>query len=169
MRHRKKSEKFSRSRAQKKALVKSLVRAVVINEKIKTTTARAKYIRSETEKLITLAKENLLSGRRQAFRILEDHKLVKKLFDDIGPRFKTIKGGYTRIYKVSPRKGDGASMSILELTKIFKKEKASPVKKTEGKTASLKSKTHQKTVKKDKGILSGVKKILKKGDKSSKQ
>jgi len=178
MRHRKKSERFSRSRAQKKALVKSLVRALIINERITTVTSRAKYLRSEIDKLITWAKKGTLANKRLAFCVLEDHKLVKKLFDDIGPRFsakggsasggKEITGGYTRVLRSGIRKGDGASLSLIELTKIVKEKKIHKKKeeKAEPKEVSKEERKEKippkKIIKPKKGFVSGVKKIFKK-------
>ena len=173
MRHRKKSERFSRSRAQKKALVKSLVRALIINERITTVTSRAKYLRGEIDKLITRAKKGTLANKRLAFCLLEDHKLVKKLFDDIGPRFsasggKEINGGYTRVLRLGNRKGDGASLSLIELTKVVKKRKAHKKKeeKAELKEVSKEEKKEKippkKITKPKKGFTSGVRKIFKK-------
>ena len=168
MRHRKKSEKLSRSRAQKKALVKALLRAVVINERITTTTSKAKYLRADVDKLITWAKRNTLHCRRLAFAILGDQKLVRRLFDVIGPRFKDISGGYTRVLAQGVRKGDGASLSILELTKIEKKKKPSKAKKTKAKEKEEHIEKHEekkapkKEAKPKKGIISGVRKIFKK-------
>jgi len=77
MRHRKKSERFSRSQSQRKALIKSLLRAVIINERITTTTSRAKYLKGEVDGLITWAKKGTLAGKRLAYSVLGDHKLVK--------------------------------------------------------------------------------------------
>jgi len=109
MRHRKKSERFSRSQSQRKALIKSLLRAVIINERITTTTSRAKYLKGEVDGLITWAKKGTLAGKRLAYSVLGDHKLVKKLFDEIGPRFSKVSGGYTRTLSVATRKGDGGT------------------------------------------------------------
>jgi large subunit ribosomal protein L17 len=166
MRHRKKSERFSRSRAQRKALVKSLLKAVVINERIKTTTSKAKYLRGEVDQLITLAKTNTLASRRQAFDVLGDHKLVHRLFESIGPRFKNIKGGYTRVLTAGVRKGDGALLSILELTKIEKKAKLRKVKKEKPKEERPEKPEEKKAPKKEakpkKGLVSGMRKIFKK-------
>jgi len=174
MRHRKKSEKFSRPRAQRKALIKSLLRAVVINERIATTTSKAKFIKSKVDKLITLTKHATLANKRLAYRSLGDHKLVKRLFDDIGPRFKEINGGYCRVLRSGKRLGDGASLSILEFTKIEKKKpthkakkKETPAKSQKDKEVSSKKETKLKDSKPKKGILSGAKKIFKKEKKDS--
>ena len=174
MRHRKKSEKFSRSRGQRKALVKSLLRAVIINERITTTTPRAKYLRAEVDGLITWAKKGTLSARRLAYRSLGDHKLVKKLFDEIAPRFKNISGGYTRALSLMKRKGDGAPLSLIELTRIVKidKPRKKKVKEADNKE-TLKEEAQSKVpptkeTKPKKGFASGVRKIFKK-DKDASQ
>ena len=168
MRHRKKSEKLSRSRAQKKALVKSLLRAIIINERITTTTSRAKYLKGEVDRLITWAKKGTLSGRRLVYRVLGDHELVKRLFNEIAPRFKNISGGYTRSLRMSNRKGDGASLSLIELTRIVKIDKPHKrkVKETEAKE-TIKEEAQRKVppkkeAKPKKGFVSGVRKIFKK-------
>jgi len=163
MRHRKKSEKFTRSRAQRKALVKSLVRALIINERITTTTSKAKYLRTQADKLITWAKKGTLASRRLAYRLLEDHKLVKKLFDSVGPRFKDVNGGYTRVLALGRRKGDCAPISLLELTKTAPKEvsQAKPGAKDK-KAVSKEEKSAEKKEQKKKGVASGLKKIFKK-------
>jgi len=120
MRHRRKSEKFSRPRAQRKALIKALIRAVVISERIVTTTAKAKYLKAKVDRMITLGKKGGLAHRRLAYRTLGSHKLVNKLFEDIAPRFTDIQGGYTRTLRLGRRKGDAAFISLLELTMTAK-------------------------------------------------
>lgn len=163
MRHRKKSEKFSRPRGQRRALVDSLVKAVIINESITTTTSRAKYLRSKVDRLITLAKGNTLSNRRLAYRKLKSHTLVKRLFDDIGPRFAKISGGYTRVLRVANRKGDNAPLSIFELTKMEKKVSISKKGKAADVVKTIAKSKEKSAVKENKeGIISGVKKIFKK-------
>ena len=166
MRHRKKSEKFSRSRAQKKALVKSLVRAVLINERISTTTSKAKYLRSEVDKLITWAKKDTLACKRLAYRVIGDHKLVKRLFEVIGPRFKHINGGYTRVLNMGYRRGDGAAISLFELTRKAIKTKGIKEKKEKDKVKPSIEKEQEavstKEAKTKKGMFSGVKKAFKK-------
>jgi len=165
MRHRKKSEKFTRSRAQRKALIKSLARALIISERITTTTSKAKYLRTQADKLITWAKKDSVFYRRLAYRLLEDHKLVKKLFDTIGPRFKDVNGGYTRVLALGRRKGDSAPISLLELTKTAPKEDLQ-VKQAAGKSKKAASKEEKSAEKKEpkakKSVTSGLKKIFKK-------
>jgi large subunit ribosomal protein L17 len=124
MRHRKKSDKLSRSRAQRKALLKSLVRSFLISERIKTTPRKARATSAKTERLITLGKKGDLAARRQAYTFLQDHSLVARLFDEIAPRFKDVAGGYTRMMNIGFRKGDGAKIAILELTEVRKAKRA---------------------------------------------
>jgi len=167
MRHLKKSEKFSRSISQRKALIKSLVRALLINESIQTTQSKAKGIRPWIDKLVEWGKDNTLHSRRQAYKLLNDHQLVKRLFEEISPRFKDIPGGYTRIFTVADRKGDGAKLSIIEFTKLEKKEKAAKVKKAravkakagEGEAAAEADIAEKGKSKK--GFMKGVKKMFK--------
>ncbi len=165
MRHRKKSKRFSRSRAQKKALIKSLLRSVVLAERITTTTEKAKYLKSRLERLITLAKGNSLHHRRLAYQVLEDHKLVQRLFEVIAPRFKNINGGYSRTFRLGFRKGDGASLSVFELTQLTKLKATKLKGKTEDQAKDL-EKEKKVTVKKEKkpkkGIIPNVRKIFKK-------
>jgi len=122
MRHHVAGYKLSRSKDQRKALRKVLVKHLFENNRIKTTKAKAKAIRSDAEKLITLAKNSLnatdvekVNARRLAASRLTDPKVVKLLFDEIAPRFEARNGGYTRLLKLGPRAGDSSEMVILEL------------------------------------------------------
>ncbi len=116
MRKRKKGRKLHREKDQRKAFLKSLSRALFSNEKIKTTEARAKEMRHLVERSITLAKKKDLSAIRQLLETF-DKKTVKKITDEIAPRYLERKGGYTRIIKLGPRASDGAKMVIIELIK----------------------------------------------------
>lgn len=166
MRHRKKSQKFSRSRAQRKALKKSLLRSLVIYERIKTSEAKAKELRSWIDRLISLAKEPTLANKRLAYELLCDHMLVKKLFDNIAPRFKEIKGGYSRVIDLGYRKGDACKISLIELTRVEKKEKkAAHKKEKEEKHIEVEKKVEKHAPLKEKPkktIIDGVKGIFKK-------
>ncbi|OPX29710.1 MAG: 50S ribosomal protein L17 [Candidatus Omnitrophica bacterium 4484_171] len=164
MRHRKKSEKFSRSRAQRKALVKSLLRSLVIYGRIRTTKSKAMAIRSYMDRLISRAKKNDLSSRRLSYNVLGSHTLVKKLFDEIGPRFKDINGGYTRVFNIGYRRGDGALVSIVELTR---REQKKPRKKKVITEDTKKDAAPEKD-KDKKGFISGIKGIFRK-DKNSRR
>ncbi len=117
MRHSKSGRKLGRNPSHRKALYRNMAKALLTYGRIRTTEAKAKEIRSVVEPLITLAKRNDLHARRQAFDVLADHKLVQRLFDEIGPKFADTKGGYTRIMKLADmRKGDNAPMALIELT-----------------------------------------------------
>jgi large subunit ribosomal protein L17 len=112
----KQGRKLSRKRNQRKSLLKALAGALFLNQKIKTTEAKAKEVSPFAEKCITRARKGDLSSRRILARYFTK-TLVKKLVDEIGPRYKKRKGGYTRIIKLGPRKSDGAKMAIIELVK----------------------------------------------------
>ncbi len=125
MRHLVKGKRLRRNTAQRRALLRSLVTSFQQKERVRTTLAKAKATRPVAEKMITLAKKDTLHTRRLALRFIYKKPVVKKLFDDIGPRFSERPGGYTRIVKIGPRAGDGADMAILELlgSEFKKKEK----------------------------------------------
>ncbi len=116
MRHGVKKKHFSRTKEQRLALYRSLARALILNEKITTSTAKAKAVKPFVEKLITLGKKGDLNARRRALALLPDKKVVKKLFEDIAPRFASRNGGYTRVIKLPLKKpGDSTELSVLEL------------------------------------------------------
>lgn len=122
MRHKIAGKRLSRDKDQRIALRKTMIKQLFDHERIKTTRAKAEMIRPQAEKLITLAKKgNLVEGadnvhmRRLAVARLGDKEIVKKLFEDIAPRFESREGGYTRMIKMGPRYGDSAEMVILEL------------------------------------------------------
>jgi large subunit ribosomal protein L17 len=115
MRHRVAGRKFDLPSDQRLALLKGLVRALLLHEKIETTETRAKEVRSIAEKVITGAKANNLHARRIARKTLNDEDLVKRLFDTIAPKFADRPGGYTRMTRVGFRRGDAAPMVKLEL------------------------------------------------------
>ena len=125
MRHRVHGRKFGREKGHRDAMLKNLVISLVDKERITTTLAKAKEMRSLTERMITYGKKGSVHHRRLAFRVLNDKTLVKKLFDDIAPRFEDRNGGYTRILKKGFRKGDCAPMAIIELVASDSKEKKS--------------------------------------------
>ncbi|MGB9743137.1 MAG: 50S ribosomal protein L17 [Minisyncoccales bacterium] len=116
MRKRKKGRKLSRKRDQRKALLKSLANNLILKERIITTQAKAKEVKSFVEKEITRAKKNDLHTYRLLARFFRP-ALVKKLIEEIAPRYQERKGGYTRIIKLGPRKSNGAKMVIIELLK----------------------------------------------------
>ncbi|MFL5425648.1 MAG: 50S ribosomal protein L17, partial [Myxococcales bacterium] len=127
-RHANAGRKLSRNTSHRKALLDNLVRAVILNESIRTTTPKAKETRRLVERVITRSRENTLAARRVVHKTVRDQAALAKLFETIGPRFKERPGGYTRIIHVQNRVGDNAPMSILEL--VEKSEKtAEPEKK----------------------------------------
>jgi large subunit ribosomal protein L17 len=115
--------KLGRTSAQRKAMLRDLTTDLIINERIETTEARAKELRSVVEKMITLGKRGDLHARRQASAYVRhevanvetNQDAVQKLFSDIAGRYEERQGGYTRIMKLGPRRGDGAPMVIIEL------------------------------------------------------
>ncbi len=122
MRHQVAGYKLGRSVGQRNALRKTMIKQLFTHERIQTTHAKAMSIRGEAEKLITLARNSgkgsdvdKVNARRLAAARLGDADVVKKLFDDLGPRFANRNGGYTRIHKLGPRLGDAAEMVQLEL------------------------------------------------------
>jgi large subunit ribosomal protein L17 len=116
MRHQRDRRKLSRSASHRKALFMNLSREVINHERIKTTEAKAKAVKPEVEKLITLAKRGDLHARRQALAALgQDKFVVYKLFEEVAPRYADRDGGYTRILKLGPRKSDATEMVYLEL------------------------------------------------------
>ncbi len=115
MRHRLNGRHLGRDTAHRTALYRNLVTDLLRYERITTTEAKAKEIRPIAEKIITLGRRGDLHARRQANRFLYDPKVVKKVFDDLGPRMKERHGGYLRITGLEPRKGDGAHMASIEL------------------------------------------------------
>ena len=116
MRHRKDRRKLSRDAAHRKALFMNLAREVIDHERIKTTEAKAKAVKPEVEKLITLAKRGDQHARRQAMaRLGQDKFIVYKLFEELAPRYADRNGGYTRILKLGPRRSDATEMVYLEL------------------------------------------------------
>jgi large subunit ribosomal protein L17 len=122
MRHRVAGKRLSRSKDQRAALRRVLIRQLFEHERIRTTRAKAQAIRGQAEKLITLAKRGNAAGgaemvhaRRLAAARLGDAEIVKKLFDDIAPRYSERPGGYTRMFHLGMRQGDAAEMVLLEL------------------------------------------------------
>lgn len=116
MRHNKQRNKLSRDPAHRKAMLANLSKEVIDHERIKTSAAKARVVRPELEKLITLAKRGDLHARRQVLATLNNDKFAAyKLFEEIAPRYAERDGGYTRILKLGPRRSDGTEMAFLEL------------------------------------------------------
>ncbi|MFI2813059.1 MULTISPECIES: 50S ribosomal protein L17 [Microbulbifer] len=115
MRHRYSGRKFSRTSSHRKAMFKNMTASLVEHELIKTTLPKAKELRRVAEPLITLAKKDSVANRRLAFARIRDKDAVKKLFDELGPRYDARPGGYIRILKCGFRAGDKAPMAYVEL------------------------------------------------------
>jgi large subunit ribosomal protein L17 len=116
MRHANKKGKLSRDSAHRKAMLITMSKQLIEHERIRTTQPKAKALRPEFEKLVTLAKRGNLHSRRQALsRLNQDKFVVHKLFEEIAPRYEGRNGGYTRIVKLGPRRSDSAEMVFLEL------------------------------------------------------
>jgi large subunit ribosomal protein L17 len=115
MRHRIGGYKLKRDIGARRALLRGLVTSVIENERVITTVTKAKAARPLVERMITLAKQDTLGSRREAASFLQTKDSLKKLFDKLGTRFGQRNGGYTRITRLGPRKGDGAEQAMLEL------------------------------------------------------
>ena len=115
MRHRKSGRQLNRNSSHRIAMFRNMASSLFEHEVIKTTLPKAKELRRIVEPLITLAKTDSVANRRLAFSRLRDKDMVAKLFSDVGPRFTTRPGGYTRILKLGPRRGDSADMVLIEL------------------------------------------------------
>ncbi len=115
MRHRVDGYKLGRSLAARRSLLRNLVTSVIEHERVITTVPKAKATKPLVERMITLAKKDTLAARRQAAAYLQTPAAVKKLFDTLGSRFGQRAGGYARIVRLGPRKGDGAEQAMLEL------------------------------------------------------
>jgi large subunit ribosomal protein L17 len=136
MRHREKGRKLGRTKSHRELMLRNMVVSLFENESIRTTEPRAKEARRLAEKLLTWGKKGDLHSRRLALRYISSAAVIKKVFDDIAPRFAGRGGGYTRIIKLSKRRGDAASMVVLELTEKSKEvedEKAARKAKKEAK------------------------------------
>ena len=109
------SRKLGRTSDHRKAMLRAMVTFLLENGKIETTVTRAKEVRSMVEKMITIGKENTLHAKRQVFAYVTKEGVAKKLFDEIAPKYADKNGGYTRIIRTGPRRGDAAEMAIIEL------------------------------------------------------
>lgn len=115
MRHRKKGAQLSRTSSHRKAMLDNMATSLFRHGRIETTVAKAKALRPFAERLITTAKDDSVAARRRVARRIDDREIQQKLFDELAPRFAERPGGYTRILKLGPRKGDAAEMALIEL------------------------------------------------------
>ncbi|MCF8721714.1 50S ribosomal protein L17 [Nitrospina gracilis] len=137
MRHLKAGRKLGRTSAHRKALFRNLVTALIVKERIRTTLAKAKELRSHVEKTITLGKKGTLHARRRALRVVHGKEAFLKLFDTLSDRYANRNGGYTRILHVGNRRGDDAPMAIIELVdREGEQAQAAPAKEKKGKKES---------------------------------
>ncbi|MFY9402715.1 MAG: 50S ribosomal protein L17 [Candidatus Omnitrophota bacterium] len=170
MRHADKRFKLNRFTSWNKATLNSLARNMIIHQAITTTLVRAKASRPLIERLISLAKKNTLTAKRRAFQVLGSHKLVSKLFNDIGPLFDKRPSGFTRIILLKRRRGDNAQLVLFELTerktKEPKKQKKIKEVTVEPNTEETKAQQPREKIeepkKPTKKFLGGIKKIFKK-------
>ncbi len=166
MRHRVAGRKLSRHSQHRELMFRNMLVSLLQHERIQTTLAKGKELRSWADKIVSLGKQGTLHARRRAFALLRNEGIVKKLFDDIAPKLKDREGGYTRIYKMGWRQGDGAPLSLVELVTFshpeekkkstLKKakevlEKVTPKKKEKGKEKE-KEKKEKKAKKEEKGV-----------------
>lgn len=110
----KKGRRLGGDSAHQKAILTNLAKAIIEHERLTTTQAKAKEVQPLVDKLVGLAKRGDLHARRQALAIISDRDLVHKLFAEIGPRYEDREGGYARVVKIGPRKGDAAPMAVIE-------------------------------------------------------
>ena len=136
MRHNRSGKKLGRDPAHRKALYSNLTAALFEHGRIKTTEAKAKAVQPIAEKMITIGKRDDLAARRKAIKFLRHKWVVADLFDEVAPRFADRNGGYTRIVKLGPRKGDAAPMVYLEFVDHVPTARATPVAQQ---TAALQS------------------------------
>jgi large subunit ribosomal protein L17 len=149
MRHRVAGRKFSRHTQHRELMFRNMLVSLLEHERIKTTLAKGKELRSWADKIITLGKKGTLHARRRAFALLRDKTIVKKLFDEIAPKFKDRAGGYTRVYKLGWRQGDAAPLSLVELVTFAhpeekKKSTITKAKEALGKVTSKKKEKEEK-------------------------
>ena len=145
MRHKYAGFKLKRPVDSRNALLRNLATSAVLEERIVTTITKAKAVKPLVEKMITLAKEDTLHSRRQAAMVLNTPASVKKLFDTLGSRFGQRNGGYTRITRLGPRKGDGAEQAMLELvgSELVKRAADRAKKKEERLKAQREGREHE--------------------------
>jgi large subunit ribosomal protein L17 len=152
MRHRVAGRKLSRHTQHRELMFRNMLVSLLQYERIKTTLAKGKELRSWADRIISLGKKGTLHARRRAFALLRDKGIVKKLFDEIAPRFKDREGGYTRVYQLGWRQGDGAPLSLVELVTYTAPEekKKSTIKKAKEVLEKVTPKKKEKIEKKEK-------------------
>ena len=146
MRHRVAGRKLSRHTKHRELMFRNMLVSLLQHERIRTTLAKGKELRTWADKIITLAKKGTLHARRQAFARLRNETIVKKLFEEIAPKMKEREGGYTRIYKMGWRQGDGAPLSLVELVSYspVEEKKKSTVEKAKEVLGKVRPKKKEK-------------------------
>ena len=152
MRHRVAGRKLSRHTQHRELMFRNMLVSLLQYERIKTTLAKGKELRSWADRIISLGKRGTLHARRRAFALLRDKGIVKKLFDEIAPKFKDREGGYTRVYKLGWRHGDAAPLSLVELVTFAHPEekKKSTITKAKEVLEKVTPKKKEKVEKKEK-------------------
>ncbi|MGZ3557569.1 MAG: 50S ribosomal protein L17 [Thermodesulfobacteriota bacterium] len=170
MRHRVAGRKLSRHTQHRELMFRNMLVSLLQYERIRTTLAKGKELRGWADRIISLGKQGTLHARRRAFALLRDKGIVKKLFDEIAPKFKDREGGYTRVYKLGWRQGDGAPLSLVELVSYAAPEekKKSTVRKAKEALGKMAPKRKGKVEKKEKEKEKGKEKQEKKGKKEEK-
>lgn len=138
------TRKLGRPTAHRKSMLRGMVTYLLENSQIETTLTRAKEVASLTDKMITVGKKNTIAARRTAMAFITKEDVVKKLFDQIAPEYEDRNGGYTRIYKLGPRRGDGAEMAIIRLVTEEKDASEKKDTKKSSKTAEKSVETAEK-------------------------
>ena len=171
MRHRVAGRKLSRHTRHRELMFRNMLVSLLQHERIKTTLAKGKELRSWADNIISLGKQGTLHARRRAFALLRDKGIIRKLFDEIAPKFKDRQGGYTRIYRLGWRQGDGAPLSLVELTTYAPPEekKKSTIKKAKEVIEKVTPKKKEKAEKKEKEKEKGKEKKEKKVKKEEKE
>ncbi|NLO45773.1 MAG: 50S ribosomal protein L17 [Clostridiales bacterium] len=135
------TRKLGRASDHRRSMLRGLVTYLLENGRIETTVTRAKEVRAMTEKMITIAKDDSLSAKRRVLAYVTKEDVVKKLFDEIAPKFKDVNGGYTRIIKTEARRGDAAEMCIIEILGYEVAPESKKAKRASKKSAGTESKS----------------------------
>jgi len=146
MRHRVAGRKFGMTTSHRLAMLRNMTTSLFLHERIRTTDGRAKELRRLAEKMITLGKRGDLHARRQAAAVVREQQATRKLFTELADRYRSVAGGYTRIVKLGPRRGDGAMISLIELVKPEDRTPGRKKKATKRTTSARKSGTKATTV-----------------------
>ena len=170
MRHGKSGRKFGLDKGARKAIMRNMAKQLFIYGRIRTTVARAKYLRTIVEPIITRAKSGTLNDIREVYKYIDDRDMIKKIFSEVAPLYKDRKGGYTRVLRLENRPGDNAEMALIELidaTSVYKKEepKKDEKAKKDGEEKPVKEPKKEKPKKEEKEVKKTDKKADNKKDK----